>query len=142
MTGRMRMKSVVAASAMFIAFSWAAFAQATAPETGHVLTNIPTDSVTVTNYYKQNVYDPADAKIGEVADVLVDRDGRVTALIVAVGGFIGVGEKDVAVPFNAVRNTQKEGKWYLVVNTTKDVLQAAPGYKYDRSKTQWVRDDK
>jgi sporulation protein YlmC with PRC-barrel domain len=142
MTGRMQMTSAVAASAMLIALGWAAFAQAPALEVGHVLTNIPTDSVTITNYYKQDVYDPADAKIGEVADMLVDRDGRVTALIVAVGGFIGVGEKDVAVPFKAVRNAQKEGKWYLVMNATKDVLKAAPGYKYDRSKTQWVRDDK
>ena len=43
-------------------------------------TNLPADSVTVTHWYKQNVYDPADNKIGEIMDVLVDRDGKVTAL--------------------------------------------------------------
>jgi PRC-barrel domain len=58
-------------------------------------TNLPADSVTVTHWYKQNVYDPSDNKIGEIMDVLVDRDGKVTAVIVGVGGFLGAGEKDV-----------------------------------------------
>jgi PRC-barrel domain len=40
-------------------------------------------------------------------DVLMDRDGKVTELIVSVGGFLGLGEKDVAVPFNAVQPTSK-----------------------------------
>ena len=65
-------------------------------------TNLPADSVTVTHWYKQSVYDPADNKIGEIMDVLVDRDGKVTVLIVGVGRFLGLGEKDVAVPFNSV----------------------------------------
>jgi hypothetical protein len=33
----------------------------------------------VTNFYKQNVYDPSDNKIGDVDDVLIDKEGRVTA---------------------------------------------------------------
>ena len=37
---------------------------------------LPANSVTVTHWYKQNVYDPADNKIGEIMDALVDRDGR------------------------------------------------------------------
>ena len=48
--------------------------------------------MTITHWYKQNVYDPADNKIGEVMDVLVDREGRVTTLIVGAGGFLGMGE--------------------------------------------------
>jgi len=46
-------------------------------------TNLPADSVTVTHWYKQNVYDPSDNKIGEIMDMLVDRDGKVTALMSA-----------------------------------------------------------
>jgi hypothetical protein len=64
-----------------------------------ILTSIPTEGVTVTHWYKQNVYDPNDSKIGEIMDVLVDKSGKATALIVGVGGFLGAGEKDVAVPF-------------------------------------------
>ena len=79
-----------------------------------IMTTLPADSVTVTHWYKQNVYDPSDNKIGEIMDVLVDRDGKVTALIVGVGGFLGAGEKDVAVPFNSVSATTKDNnKWYL-----------------------------
>ena len=105
---------------------------------GQVLNTLPTDSTTVTNYYKQNVYDPSDAKIGEITDVLVGKDGKVEAFIVSVGGFLGVGEKDVAVPFSAVHGTEKNGKWYLTMNSTKDALKAAHGYKYDRAKSTWV----
>jgi sporulation protein YlmC with PRC-barrel domain len=95
--------------------------------------------VTVTHWYKQNVYDPGDNKIGEIMDVLVDREGKATALIIGVGGFLGAGEKDVAVPFDAVRATTKDNnKYYLVMNTTKDALKSAKGYKYDRNAMTWT----
>ena len=87
--------------------------------------------MTVTDWYKQNVYDPNENKIGDIKDVLVDKTGKVVALIVAVGGFLGAGEKDVAVPFEAVHPTMKDKKWWLVMNTTKDSLKSAPGFKYD-----------
>ena len=106
-----------------------------------MLREMPTGSVTVTDWYKQSVYDPNDKKIGEVMDVLVDKSGRVSSLIIGVGGFLGAGEKDVAVPFDAVQITNKNNnKWYLVMNTTKDELKTAPGFKYDRNSTTWVPD--
>jgi len=40
--------------------------------------------------------------IGDINDVIVDRNGQVMAVIVGVGGFLGIGEKDVAVPFNSL----------------------------------------
>ena len=98
--------------------------------------------MTVTNWYKQNVYDPSDNKIGEIMDVLMDKEGKATALIVGVGGFLGAGEKDVAVPFNAVRMTTKDNnKAYLVMNSTKNALKNAKGFKYDRNKTAWVPEE-
>jgi sporulation protein YlmC with PRC-barrel domain len=104
-----------------------------------ILANVPTDNLTVTHWYKQNVYDPSDSKIGEIMDVLVDREGKIGVLIVGVGGFVGVGEKDVAVPFNAVQfKTKDNNKWYPVMNTTKDALKTAPGYKYDRTTMTWM----
>jgi sporulation protein YlmC with PRC-barrel domain len=116
---------------------------APAMSNAQVQTAIPANSVTVTNWYKQSVYDPSDSKIGEIMDVLLDKAGKVTALIVGVGGFLGAGEKDVAVPFEAVQITNKNNnKWYLVMNSTKDSLKAAPGFKYDRDTTSWVPDTK
>jgi sporulation protein YlmC with PRC-barrel domain len=107
-----------------------------------ILPSIPANATTVTHWYKQSVYDPSDAKIGEIMDVLVDRDGKTVALIVGVGGFLGMGEKDVAVPFNAVQfKTKDNNKWYPVMNTTKDALKNAPGYKYDRSAMTWIREN-
>jgi sporulation protein YlmC with PRC-barrel domain len=105
-----------------------------------LMRTLPGDGVTVTDYYKQTVYDPSDSKIGEISDVIVDKEGRIAAFIISVGGFLGANEKDVAAPFNAVRATQKDGKWYLVMNTTKDALKNAPGYKYDKNSTKWVSD--
>ncbi len=103
----------------------------------------PSGSVTVTDWYKQNVYDAKDNKIGEIMDVLVDKSGKVTSVIVGVGGFLGVDEKDVAVPFDAIQVTNKNNNnWYLVMNTTKDDLKSAPGFKYDRDSTTWVPDGK
>jgi PRC-barrel domain len=71
-------------------------------------------------------------------DVLVAPEGRVTTLIIGVGGFLGAGEKDVAVPFTAVKHTMKDRKVYLTIDTTKDALKAAPGFKYDRETTTWA----
>ena len=94
-------------------------------------TALPSEAMTVTDWYKQNVYDPNENKIGDIKDVLVDKSGKVVALIVGVGGFLGAGEKDVAVPFEAVHPTMKDKKWWLVINTTKDNLKSAPGFKYE-----------
>jgi sporulation protein YlmC with PRC-barrel domain len=131
--------AVLAVSAGALLASDAAFAQAASR--AQMLNTLPS-GVTVTDWYKQSVYDPSDSKIGEIMDVLVAPDGHISTLIVGVGGFLGAGEKDVAVPFGAVQGTQKNDKWYLVMNATKDALKTAPGYKYDKSKTQWVRDAK
>src|SRR5262249_33551442 len=103
-----------------------------------IMTTIPANSVTVTHWYKQNVYDPGDNKIGEIMDVLVDREGKATALIIGVGGFLGMGEKDVAVPFNAVKVTTKDNnKGYLGMKSTKDAVKSANGSKYDPNAKTW-----
>jgi sporulation protein YlmC with PRC-barrel domain len=131
--------SALALSAGVLLASHGAFAQGA----GHaeVLSSVPT-GVTVTDWYKQSVYDPSDAKIGEVKDVLVSQDGKINALVVGVGGFLGAGEKDVAVPFGAIKHTEKNSKVYLTMDTTKDALKSAPGFKYDKNTTKWVPDKK
>ena len=103
-----------------------------------VLPSVPSEAMTVTRWHKQNVYDPSDAKIGEIEDVLVDRDGKIIAFIVAVGGFLGMGEKDVAVPFNAVQfKTKDNNKFYPVMagvaaSGEKGVLAIMEGTTSDR----------
>jgi sporulation protein YlmC with PRC-barrel domain len=106
------------------------------------LSNLPSDSWTITNYYKQDVYDNGQNSVGKIDDVLIDKSGKVTALMVGVGGFLGAGEKDVALPFSSVKSEKKNNKWYLTVNETKESLKNAAGYKYDSSTTTWSRDSK
>ena len=134
----MKTLSVVAIAA-FLA-SGAAYAQPMSAGGGALLTSVPASSRTVTDWYKQDVYDTQNNKIGQVSDVLVGQDGQVNALIVGVGGFLGAGEKDVAVSFSSVKESMKNDKNYLTMDTSKDALKAAPGFKYDSNKTAWVPD--
>jgi sporulation protein YlmC with PRC-barrel domain len=99
------MLKMLSVAAMLGLMSTASLAQGTV----QVQSTVPAGAVTLTDWYKQNVYDPKDNKIGEVMDVLVDESGKVASLIVGVGGFIGAGEKDLfAVDFSAVKRTTKE----------------------------------
>jgi sporulation protein YlmC with PRC-barrel domain len=135
------MRKIISATVFAMGVSVAALAQQPAPMASgaaQILTTLPAGT-TVTNFYKQNVYDPLDNKIGGIDDVLIDKEGRVTALIIGVGGFLGMGEKNVAIPFSDIRASEKNNnKWYLVLNTTKDALKTAPGYTYDKTKTTWL----
>jgi sporulation protein YlmC with PRC-barrel domain len=131
---KMKLGAILAVSAI-AAFGTAAYA-------ANTMTAAPQESWTVTNYYKQNVYDPKESKIGSVDDVLVDKAGKVTGLVVGVGGFLGAGEKDVIVPFTAVKTQKKDDKWWLTLDETKDSLKNAPGFKYDKASTTWVPDKK
>jgi sporulation protein YlmC with PRC-barrel domain len=135
-----KITSATAAIVFVLGVSVVALAQQAAPMVSgpaKIFTTIPAGT-TVTNFYKQNVYDPSDSKIGDVDDMLIDKEGRVTALIIGVGGFLGMGEKNVAIPFSDVRASEKNNKWYLVLNTTKDALKGAPGFTYDKTKTTWL----
>ena len=93
-----------------ISISTAPFAQQPAPTTAgptEIFLRQPAGT-TVTNFYKQSVYDASDNKIGEIDDALIDKEGRVTAVIIGVGGFPGMGEKDVAVPFSSVQQEEQQ----------------------------------
>jgi sporulation protein YlmC with PRC-barrel domain len=103
-----------------------------------LLTTVPASSKTVTDWYKQDVYDTSNNKIGTINDVLLDQNGQVSSVIVGVGGFLGAGEKDVAVSFAAIKESTRNGKSYLTIDTTRDALNGASGFKYDSTKTTWV----
>ena len=118
----------------------AALLASSAAYSAEMMSTVPSSSKTVTDWYKQDVYDPSNSKIGKIDDVLVSDSGQVNALVVGVGGFLGAGEKDVAVPFNAVKWTTKDNKNYLTLAATKDDLKSAQGLKYDSTKTAWVPD--
>jgi sporulation protein YlmC with PRC-barrel domain len=131
-------KGFIVLSAGALLMSAPTFAQSMSSGHTQLMTTVPSSSLTVTDWYKQPVYDPSNAKIGDINDVLVGSNGEINAVIVGVGGFLGAGEKDVAVNFNSVKKTMKDNKTYLTLDTTKDALKNAPGFKYDSDKTSWV----
>jgi sporulation protein YlmC with PRC-barrel domain len=55
-----------------------------------------------------NVYNQNNERIGEVDDVLVDKQGKIEAVVIGVGGFLGIGERRVAVPFNSLQWQMEE----------------------------------
>jgi sporulation protein YlmC with PRC-barrel domain len=87
------------------------------------------DAVSVTAYFDRSVYNGAGEKIGTVNDLLVGPDAKLIAAVIGVGGFLGIGEKDVAVPFSSMQIERRDNEWRLVTNATKDALQAAPVYE-------------
>ena len=99
------------------------------PMTGRSVVTSPSSSHWLaSNIYKANVYDPSENKIGDVSDLIIDSDGNVTAAVISVGGFLGVGEKDVEIPFKELKISVRGGKDWLTLNRTKDELKLAPAY--------------
>jgi len=50
-----------------------------------------------------NIYNSNDESIGEVNELLVDKDGAIKAVVIGVGGFLGIGQKNVALPYTAIK---------------------------------------
>lgn len=70
--------------------------------------------------------------VGEINDFVVSEDGSVRAVIVGVGGFLGIGEKDVAISWDDVSATYDDnGSRFLVVPMTQEALETAPAFTYE-----------
>jgi len=75
----------------------------------------------------KGVYNNIGEKIGDINDLIVTPDKAVSYAIVGVGGFLGVGEHEIAVPVGKLK--QQEGK-IVLPGATKDALKAAPKFEY------------
>jgi sporulation protein YlmC with PRC-barrel domain len=123
-------KQVVIAVAAASSLSAAALAATT-------MSTAPQDGRTVTDYYKQSVYNADQTKVGSIDDVLVNSSGQVTGLVISVGGFLGMDTKDVIVPFSDVKMTMKDNKQWLTIPETKAELKSAQGFSYNSTTTKW-----
>jgi len=74
-----------------------------------------------------SVRNQQDENIGKIDDVVIDDKGQVKAVIVSVGGFLGIGDKDVALPWSEVKVDADQKR--AIVNATKDQLNQAPAFK-------------
>ena len=104
-----------------------------ATETGAIdrstLTEVPVDQIRSEDLVGTTVYGAEDANVGEIGDVVLGTDGKVDAVVIDVGGFLGVGEKEVAVAMDNLQFMQDgSNKRYLYTNFTKEQLDAAAAY--------------
>lgn len=74
------------------------------------------------------VLNTANETVGEVTDVILSKDGKVAAVVLGVGGFLGIGEHEVAVTFGSLRLKQDGDRLVVLIDATKDGLKSAPGW--------------
>ena len=94
----------------------------------------PDEPTIATAFIGRAVYsseDPESDKIGDVNDLIISDDGGITHAVVGVGGFLGIGEKDVAVPFDELQVVEQDGDIRLIYSATKEQLEAAE--QFDRT---------
>jgi hypothetical protein len=74
----------------------------------------------------------ANETIGDINEIVL---GKVAAVIIGVGGFLGMGEREVAMNFESLRMSRdSNNNLVLTANTTKDALKAAPEWRWDTKK--------
>lgn len=78
------------------------------------------------SYYNQDIHNRAGEKIGVVKDLLVGPDGKINAAVIGVGRFLGIGDKDIAVPLAAIQMERRENSRHLMMDVPNDALRAAP----------------
>ncbi len=106
--------------------------QAAAPASSSgYLTEQGADQIAPSTYIGQSVYNSSDESIGEINDVIFTKDGSVEAAVIGVGGFLGIGEKNVAVPLDTitVADVPNSDDLKLTTAETADTLKAAPEFK-------------
>ena len=78
------------------------------------------------------VYNQADEKVGDISDLVLGPDGKISNAVIGVGGFLGLGEKLVAVAFSDLQlNRDADGTMRVTINSSKEALDSAPDYKYN-----------
>jgi len=120
---------------LMIATAPVAFSQtATQPRTITTVggeTQIQPNQIRASKMIGSAVYDAHNRNIGSVKDLVLDRDGRVSAAVVDVGAFLGMGGKYVAVPPNDIKTDNNR----LTLDMTKEQLQQAANYRLESRDT-------
>ena len=77
------------------------------------------------------VQNAAGERIGDINEIVIGNDGSVQAVIVGVGGFLGIGEREVAMHFGALNMTRdSNGNTVVTTSATRDMLQSAPQWTW------------
>ncbi len=130
------MRSLLIAGVAAIAMTSAVCAQNNMNTTGKAnsggtYVNVPENNDLSSKVVGLDIYNDENKDIGKIQDIALNPDGRTTAYIISVGGFLGMGEHYVAVSPSAVSVTynQTDKKWHAKMNATAEQLKAAPEFK-------------
>ena len=139
-------KTMTAAFALLMTASLPVYAQTTSTTTPPAsgtsaaapanagATHIQPGQIRTTEMNGATVYDTQNQKVGDVKDIILDRDGKVAAVVLDVGAFLGMGGKYVAVGMNDVKISEdKNNKPHFAVDMTKDQLKAAQAFDLNRN---------
>ncbi len=97
---------------------------------GDYLTMQSETQVSANDYIGKAIYNGENNSIGDVNDLILEQNGGIAAVVVGVGGFLGIGEKDVALPMSKVTmNRDDNNQVRLTTTETAEMLKAAPEFK-------------
>jgi sporulation protein YlmC with PRC-barrel domain len=99
----------------------------------------PPDQWLASQFIGQGVSNDAGEVIGDINDLLFDKSGKVANVVIGVGGFLGIGEKNVAIPYNALAITaDANGKRVIKAALSRERLHSAPDF-HATEKTTYMR---
>src|SRR5262245_425376 len=88
------------------------------------------DDWLASNLIGQTVYNAQDEIVGDISDLVSDRNGKIVAALIGSGGFLGIGQKDVALRFEDLKLARDENdNVKIIADVNKEVLAAAPDYE-------------
>jgi hypothetical protein len=133
-------KILVASTALALGLMTSAWAQAPSPSSpatappassrAATTTTMPSDTGGANTVVGMDVKNPSNEKVGEITDVLIDPKGKVTKVVVAVGGVLGVGARHVALSWNELKIDKTNNA--AMINATKDQLKEQPEFNDPR----------
>jgi len=82
------------------------------------------------------VYDRENANLGDIKDLIIDKEGKIAAVVLNVGSTLGMGGKFVAVSFNELKITSESpnSRPKVAIHMTKDQLKSAQAFDLDEKK--------
>jgi sporulation protein YlmC with PRC-barrel domain len=103
-----------------------------AASSGSYLTEQAQNQISANDYIGKAVYNANNESIGDVNDLIFEDKGAIVAAVIGVGGFLGIGEKDVAVPVDRItmtREANNNNETRLTTTETAEALKSAPEFK-------------
>ncbi len=82
-----------------------------------------------TDFIGTHVVGKDNQQIGKIANLVFDQNGHIELAVIGVGGLLGIGEKEVAIPFEAIKPETVNNKHVFTVDLTKEQLKEAPAFK-------------